>query len=125
MKKLVCFILIASFGFLASGCATIVHGTTTRINIDSQPEGATVHVDNNTVVTPAEVTVRNNGNRTVQFSKDGYRSTMIYLDQQLSGWVWPNVFFGLLGLIGLCLDMSNGAAYKLSPNKINAVLESK
>jgi hypothetical protein len=40
------------------------------------------------------------------------------LHRGTSGWVWGNIVFG--GLIGLVVDASTGAMYKLTPEQVHA-----
>ena len=39
----------------------------------------------------------------------------------MSGWVWGNILFG--GIIGLIVDASTGAMYKLTPEQVEASLK--
>ena len=42
------------------------------------------------------------------------------LTRKTNGWVWGNIVFG--GIIGLIIDASSGAMYKLTPEQVNAQL---
>ncbi len=123
MGKLMLVILTMTAGFLAAGCATIVHGTKTVVAINSEPSGAVATVDNQTIITPGRVTLKNNRTYTIEITKDGYRPYVAYVDQQMSGWIWGNLLVG--GFIGVGIDCISGAAYKLTPKDLNVVLEEK
>ena len=120
-KKFMYFLMIGVFGFIVSGCATIVHGTTTRVMLDSEPQGATAVVGNQTVTTPGSVVLRNSDAGQVVFKKEGYKETGYYFSKVMSGWVWGNVALG--GIIGLAVDMMSGGAYKVEPKEVHVTLE--
>lgn len=48
----------------------------------------------------------------------GYQPYEIKIKRELDGWFFGNLIFG--GLIGIIIDASNGAMYKLSPDQIIA-----
>ena len=71
--------------------------------------------------TPAVIELkRKQSNIVIRFEKKGYEPVEIALRRSVDSWVWGNVVFG--GIIGLAIDFSDGAAYKLSPAEIQAVL---
>ncbi len=53
---------------------------------------------------------------------EGYQPYEITLTKKSNGWVWGNIIFG--GLIGLVVDASTGAMYKLTPEQVEANLKS-
>lgn len=102
------------------GCATIIHGTTQDIQVSSQPSGAVVRVNGTTTTTPGVLKLERKRPYALVFEKEGYQPVEVHLKQTTDGWVFGNVIFG--GIIGLVIDFSNGAAYKLTPSEVNAVL---
>jgi len=120
IRRIFYFVLIGIFVVSFSGCATIAHGTSTTIRINSVPSGATAMVGGQTIITPSTVTLKNNQAYQVVFRKDGYEDTYYTIDKHMSGWVWGNILFG--GIIGLCIDAMSGGAYKLVPEDINVTL---
>lgn len=114
-----CFVFVMAL----YGCATIVHGTQTKVLLSSEPAGATAIVGNKKVITPATVTLKNNESYQVIFKKDGYGDAYYSIDREMSGWVWGNILVG--GIIGLIIDNTSGGAYKLVPTEVNVILESK
>jgi len=102
------------------GCATIIHGTTQEIHFDSTPSGATASVGSQTVTTPGQLSLQRDRSYDVAFEKPGYLPAHTHVGQSASGAVWGNILLG--GLIGLCVDYSNGAAYNLEPETVSATL---
>jgi hypothetical protein len=54
------------------------------------------------------------------FEKQGYKPVEISLQRRVDGWVFGNILMG--GLIGIIVDFSTGAAYRLTPEEVNVVL---
>lgn len=99
-----------------TSCATIIHGSSQKINFVSSPSGASVSVNNvNKGATPLLLKLKRNDNHLVQMSLPSYQSFQTTLSQKFDALVIGNVFFG--GIIGAVVDVANGAAYKLEPNK--------
>jgi len=120
----VCLSLLGGFGLalLIVGCATIIHGTRQNIAVNSVPSGAKVIVKGVQIATtPAVIELkRNESNIILRFEKEGYEPVEIALNRSVDGWIAGNIIFG--GLIGLAVDFISGAAYKLSPSEVQAVL---
>lgn len=118
--KIVTFALI---GLMFAGCATILHGTHQTIHVNSSPSGAAVYIHNNQKgVTPASLTLDRNENYTLVFKKEGYKPVSIHLDKNFKALpsILGNIFWS--GIIGIVVDIADGAAYKLTPEQINAHL---
>ncbi len=108
-------ILIVLF-FTSSSCATIIHGSSQKINFVSSPSGAFVSVNNvNKGETPLLLKLKRKDDHLVQMSLPSYQSFQTTLSQKFDALVIGNVFFG--GIIGAVVDVVDGAAYKLEPNK--------
>lgn len=122
-KKIVAVSVLFFFLVALYGCATICHGTSTTIRINSIPQGATAMVGGQTIITPSTVNLKNNQVYQVVFKKDGYEDTYYTIDKHISGWVWGNIALG--GIIGLMIDNMTGGAYKLVPTEVNATLTPK
>ena len=106
---------------MLAGCASIVSGTHQEVSVSSAPSGATVKVDNvASATTPATLTLSAKQSHQVLIELPGYKPYEVFLAQKTNGRIFGNIFFG--GLIGIVIDMSDGAAYALTPNKINAEL---
>ena len=118
--------LLLGFGalgvFSLSGCASIIHGSTQALAVQSNPSGAAIAVNGvRNAQTPATLSLDRKSPHSLEITLDGYRPFQMQLQRGTSGWVWGNIVFG--GLIGLVVDASTGAMYKLSPEQVNAQLE--
>lgn len=106
---------------LLSSCASIVSGTKQEVKVSSTPSGATVKVDEAVSGhTPTTLTLSSKQSHKVRIELAGYKPYEVALTQKLNGWLFGNIFFG--GLIGIVVDISDGAAYALTPNTIDAQL---
>ena len=107
---------------LLSSCATIMSGSKQAINFTSNPADAVVFVnDINVGKTPLEAKIeRGSDDKRVKIVLEGYKTYEMTLTSKTNGWVWGNILFG--GIIGLIVDASNGAMYKLTPEQVNAEL---
>ncbi|MBW1738855.1 MAG: PEGA domain-containing protein [Deltaproteobacteria bacterium] len=115
-------VLLATVIFF--GCATIMHGTSQEIGIQSRPTGATVTINNQEYgKTPVVAKLSRKDNHTVHLTLDGYQPFDATITRSTSGWVWGNIVFG--GLIGLAVDAISGGLYKLSPEQVEAELAGK
>lgn len=110
--------LLGSFG-----CATVLVGPSQTVSIRSSPPGATATVlpGETTVVTPAEIDLPRKRSHTVCFHLDGYRPVNGYIDPLPGGWMYGNLVLG--GLVGMLIDIESGAAWTLSPDPLEVVLE--
>jgi len=122
-KSKITIMLVALSGLVFAGCATIIHGTHQKIPVKSFPSGASVYVKNNQVgVTPATLHLKRNNDYTLTFKKSGYKPVRINLDRNFKFLpsILGNIFWS--GVIGIVVDIADGAAYKLSPEQINTHL---
>ncbi len=109
-------------GFFASGCATIVSGTSQDVSFQSQPDGATVTLDDRAIgKTPVNVTIKKEDGQRIKFDKPGYKQKEMRLETNLNPWFWGNVLFG--GLVGSTTDGLSGAAREYQPNHYFVTLE--
>ena len=107
------FLLIVAVTFFISGCASIMSGTTQRVSIDSDPQGATVMIgkkktkDKKTImvetynagVTPLIVELKRRGSTMVQIFKDGYKTQDVQLKRTMNPWVWGDVALTIVPVI--------------------------
>lgn len=126
--------VLAGLIALSTGCASIVHNRDRKVQINSQPEGATVTISNpdtkravHTGKTPLTVSLEpkrgffKGQSYTVRLELDGYQTDEITLKPEISGWYFGNIVFG--GLIGLLIvDPATGAMWNISPDKIDRPL---
>ena len=114
---------------MMSSCASIIHGPTQTVDFSSQPSGATITIDGKEYGnTPQAIELRRKGREKGDKSKkqmydvkvalDGYYPYELKIKREMDGWFLGNILFG--GLIGIIVDASNGAMYKLAPDQIIA-----
>jgi hypothetical protein len=109
-------LLLCSFG-----CATIMHGSSQDVSINSTPSGAEVISDNvPSGKTPVLLHLKRGDAHTIKVNVPGYLPYEIILTKSVSGWVWGNLLFG--GLIGLAVDAITGGLYYLNPEQVQAQL---
>jgi hypothetical protein len=108
---------------LGTGCATIVHGSTQKIQVTSEPPGATVTVlpEKITLVTPGEVKLARKKSHTLLFELACHAPSAGYLDRRVSQWIHGNLVIG--GLAGLSADAGSGGAWNLIPGSVHVRLE--
>jgi hypothetical protein len=120
--KLIPIVSSLSAAALLTSCSTIVSGTSEDVHIRSTPSGANVKVNGVTRgVTPAEFELSRRQNHTVLIELPGYKPHQVELKKTFNPWILGNLFVG--GLIGIVVDLSTGAVYKLDPYEVNATLE--
>lgn len=129
MKKITTSVVVAMLCLFLSGCASIIHGTTQAVDFGSQPAGARISIDGREVgVTPKTVDLRRKGRTkeeakpkqeyAIRIEMEGYMPYEMKIKRELDAWFFGNLIFG--GLIGIIIDASNGAMYKLTPDQIIA-----
>lgn len=105
------------------GCATIVHGTTQKIPVSSDPSGANLTIAGQTTkhTTPCEVELSRKSDHILKIEKDGCQSSTVEIRHVVSGAVAGNILAG--GLIGWGVDASSGGQYRLVPETVNVTLK--
>lgn len=120
LRNLALVLSVAATG----ACATMMQGTTQAISINSTPASATVTVDGTPMGhTPTVLRLERKNEHLVRLELDGYQPFEMKLSKSISGWVWGNILFG--GVIGVAVDGSTGAFYKLSPEAVVANMETR
>ena len=123
MKKSLLVLVIGAMLVIA-GCASIMHGSLQTINVTSDPVGATVKVDGVEVgTTPVVKDLARKSEHVIVISMEGYEDYEIKIEKAVDGAFWGNLLFG--GLIGMIIDASSGAMYRLTPEQVYAELENK
>ncbi len=109
------------FILFAAGCATIVQGTRQKIEISSDPLGAAVEIDGETVgITPIKVKLKTPFDHTVIIKKEGYEQEKITLSRVIGSAACGNIF--VWGPAGWALDGLTGSQYRLAPEKVHVEL---
>ncbi len=121
MKKKAIGTLVGTL--LLSGCATIMNGDMVNVQVYTTPSGATVVINGAKYTSPTTVMApRGKGDFKLHIEKEGYEPVDILLTQSVDGWLWGNIIFGGVGLIGLAVDFITGDAYDLDPELVSVNL---
>jgi len=119
MNKNLIVSLIASASL--TSCATIVTGSRQKIEICSNPADANVWIDNFCYgKTPMIAELTRDSNHFVRIELDGFMPYEVCLTKNLNGWFFGNILLG--GIIGIVVDATTGAMYKLTPDQIHTNL---
>lgn len=108
MRKLFNLIIVIAIGVMATSCATILKGSTQKVAVISNPEGARIYVNgyDQGAVTPAVVKIPRKSKVDICLRKDGYENGCIHQKGR----------FGLTsiwgGLVGIGIDFATGSVYK-------------
>ena len=121
--KIFVAVLLCLVQLFNSGCASIVHGTRQTVNIETDPPGATVINRRlpSQAVTPANLNLKRKYEYEFQIEKPGYKTESVLVEKNISGWFWGNILLG--GIIGIIVDLNNGAGYKLEPEDVFVKLQ--
>ena len=124
MKTKIPLGLIAACIFLTS-CASIINTGRQPVSIHSNPEGATILVNDSIYgTTPRTIEMkRKKKDRLVKIQMDGYETYQIQMARSLSGWFFGNILIG--GIIGMGIDALTGGMYIIQPEQIDATLTKK
>lgn len=101
---------------LSAGCASIATGGKQTLTIESEPSGAEIVFQGNTLATtPAQVQVpRERAGVLLNLRKEGYHDAQVRPATSTSGWFFGNIIFG--GLIGSTIDIVSGASVEYAPD---------
>jgi hypothetical protein len=112
--------LVAALASL-SGCASIIQGTHTDVDIHTRPENAQIWVDGvQQGASPTKVSMEVGATHVVVVRAPGYKEQTIRTDRMLSGgYVALDI---LLGLLPALVDAATGAWYEVQPSPINVML---
>ena len=103
--------------FAATGCATMVHGTSQPATFATAPWGASVTIDGQPRgVTPVRLDLSRRSDHTVKIALDGFEPLEFTIKRHGSGWAWANLLWGLSGVAFVVVDAATGAIYNLDYN---------
>jgi len=122
MKKFISTLLIVSLFLLTSSCATIFKGNSSKINFNSNPQGAQIYVNGNYMGdTPIILKLESKQTYNIEFKKEGYKAKAFNITNHVGvGWIVLDVIFGLVPVI---VDAATGSWYELDQKIVNALLE--
>jgi hypothetical protein len=70
--------------------------------------------------TPVFAKLARKDNHTIRIELAGYEPFETTLTRKVSGWIWGNIFNGLI--IGIVIDDVTGALYRLTPEQVSSQL---
>jgi len=112
---------LAFIVLFAQGCATLMHGSTQQITVNSSPPGATVLVNGfMRFTTPTVLELTRKESHRLDISLEGYHPEVVEVRSVPSTMVAGNIIAG--GLVGLLVDHSTGAASRLVPEVVQVSL---
>jgi hypothetical protein len=117
-------VLIACPLFLGS-CASIISGSSQKVAITSQPPGAQVKIDGTASgkVTPTEAELLRRSSHQIELELKDHATQSVTLTPSFNPVTLGNILIG--GIIGFMCDSSTGAINKLSPGKVDVVMQKK
>ncbi len=122
IRKIISCFLIVILIFSASGCATVVQGTTQKIKVSSDPPDAIVQVDGKIAgTTPVKLKLKTHSDHVLVFTKDGYKEEKVTLLRVVGSAVCGNIF--MWGVVGWAIDGLTASQYRLKPGKVHVELK--
>lgn len=125
MKHMYSYIMVAVFGILMVGCATISNQTTQSVALTtSNGQSVTATIDGEKVTLPAEVEISRVDGAVVQvLAQDNkcYESTQLIIKgkNKVSGWFWVNAVWTWVSFSGSTTDAVSGGMWEYTnPNFI-------
>ncbi len=95
--------VLLALPILSGGCASVFHGTRQKIEIFTEPPGATATAGDQQVTTPGVLKLpRKVKNTEIRIEKEGFAPKTVLLERRTSGLVWLN-------LIGVPAGVAAGA----------------
>src|ERR1017187_9670261 len=119
------------FAFLALLCAAIVASCSTSVNgskqyvtVISEPADATVKIDGDSGIGHLILPITRGKPHLIEVKKDGYQTVRITTGSGTAGAFYGNIILPFyVSLIGEIIDISNGSAYSVNPDRTTVVLE--
>lgn len=114
-------VLVMACLYLVS-CATIFKGNSSKVDFNSDPQGAKILVNGNYMGdTPIRLKLESKKTYNIEFRKEGYKTKTFNITNHVgAGWIVLDVLFGLVPVI---VDAATGAWYDLDQKNVNAILE--
>ncbi len=108
------------------GCLTMRRGSTQAVQVDSNPQGATVVVQPGgaTFETPSQIMLPRRYAQSLRFEKDGFQPETVVVERKASSGLWRNVIWihpaGII--IGVIVDLSTASGFDLKPDAVSVDL---
>jgi len=122
MKKTVSIMVLITFVFMLSNCATIFKGEYRDVSINSEPNDTQVYINGEFQGrTPLKLELRPDESYTIEFRRQGYKTEVRQIQNKIGvGWIVLDVIFGLVPVL---VDALTGAWYEFDQRYVNAILE--
>ena len=122
MKKAVSIMVLITFVFMLSNCATIFKGEYRDVRINSEPDNAQVYVNGEFQGrTPLKLELRPDESYTIEFRREGYNTQVRQIKNKIGvGWVVLDV---ICGIVPVLVDALTGAWYDFDQRYVNVILE--
>ena len=122
MKKTVSIMVLITFVFMLSNCATIFKGEYRDVSINSEPNDTQVYINGEFHGrTPLKLELRPDESYTIEFRREGYKTEVRQIKNKIgAGWIVLDVIFGLVPVL---VDALTGAWYEFDQRYVNAILE--
>ncbi len=120
--KVIYLLAIFSLAIVATGCSSIMSGTTQNVTINSNVPGAEVMVNGNHVGnTPVTARVKRESKMHYIVTKEGYKPYQATMETKLDPWFWGNIIIG--GVLGSTTDLGLGTTNKIDPDNLYVELQ--
>jgi hypothetical protein len=121
------WVCVVAAGAVVAGCATVTRGTTSQVQITSDPPQAEARTSmGHTCVTPCTLQFGRRDEFVVTITKAGYHTEEVKVTTQVAGagvaGLAGNAILG--GVIGAGVDVASGATLEHCPNPVSVVLQS-
>jgi hypothetical protein len=122
--KILLVILLIPQIIILQSCATMFKGNSSKVEVSSEPSGATLYVNGNQMgKTPGILKLESKNNYQIEIRKEGYETRTFNITNSVAGgYVVLDILFGIVPII---IDVATGSWYVLDQDHVNAVLEKK
>lgn len=119
------YLMIGLTLLLVVGCASIMTGTSQQVSFASDPSGAKVDIQPSGFqgTTPFTVDLKKGRGYIATARKEGYEKAVQSIGTTFNGWFIGNILLG--GIIGMIVDLADGAYMNLDRDTVNFRLEPK
>jgi len=118
------YVGICAIAVLFTGCATIFHGSTDKVDFSSEPTAAKVYVNGQLMGnTPLQLNLISKHTYTIEFRKEGFDNKTVLINNSVGGgWIVLDILGGLFPVI---IDAATGDWYSLDQEHVTASLEAQ
>ncbi len=105
-----------------TGCATIFHGSYDKISFSSNPTGANIFINGDSLgATPMNITLKSNRVYNIECRKAGYKKQSFIVTRSVGfGWIILDI---VCGLFPVFIDSTTECWYSLDQEHIDFILE--